>query len=55
MPVKTHPYRYCRDPECPRVACQAYRQGYDDGHEDGVAAGYDAGFAAGQAAGCNCS
>lgn len=26
-----HNYRTCRDPDCERVACEAYRQGVEDG------------------------
>jgi hypothetical protein len=34
----------CRDPDCPRVLCQVYKQGF----EDGFAEGYQAGAAAAQ-------
>ena len=32
-----HRYESCRDPDCPRLACRAYKDGYDDGFADGVA------------------
>lgn len=34
-----HSYRTCRDPDCPRVACGAYRDGVQDGYDDGFEAG----------------
>jgi hypothetical protein len=27
----THDYRRCRDADCQRIPCEAYREGYDDG------------------------
>lgn len=36
----------CRDPDCKRTGCAAWREG----HEDGFAEGYDEGFAEGVAA-----
>lgn len=45
-----HRYDLCRDPECQRVACQAYRDGRERGYEDGYEDGFTAGFAAGSAA-----
>jgi hypothetical protein len=44
-----HPYHLCRDPDCERYACVAWKQGYADGFADGFADGYGAGFAAGLA------
>jgi hypothetical protein len=41
-----HDYRTCRDDDCQRPACEAYREGYADGQEAGYAAGYSAGQAA---------
>jgi hypothetical protein len=32
-----HNYRVCRDSDCHRPPCQAYREGYDDGLRDGAA------------------
>ena len=34
-----HDYRNCRDAECQRVACEAYREGHGDGWMEGYAAG----------------
>ena len=53
-----HYYQLCRDVDCPRWGCIAYKEGrhvgYDEGHTDGYtegeAAGYSAGFAEGLAA-----
>jgi hypothetical protein len=39
-----HPYQACRDPECERFACRAYKEGYADGYADGTAAAYAAGY-----------
>lgn len=44
-----HDYRLCRDGDCPRLACEAWREAYQEGYADGVSAGYSAGFAAGAA------
>lgn len=54
-----HPYWACRDVDCPRLACQAWREawaegheeGYRDGHKEGYQEGWNDGFAAGLAAG----
>jgi len=41
-----HPrYDRCRDRDCDRYGCVAYREGYRDGHDDG----FDEGLAACQA------
>jgi hypothetical protein len=34
---KPQPHRYtsCKDKDCQRVACLAYREGYRDGYDDG--------------------
>ena len=46
-----HPrYDRCRDPECPRLACAAYREGRESGYADGYGDGYASGFSAGLAA-----
>lgn len=43
----------CRDRDCLRPLCRAYREGredgWDDGHEAGFSEGYQAGYAAGAA------
>ncbi len=41
----------CRDGDCPRPLCRAYREGYEDGYQDGYGAGFGAGYEAGYAAG----
>ena len=46
-----HLYQSCRDKDCERVACEAYREGRDEGYREGFAEGYDTGFEAGHAAG----
>ncbi|HTW00237.1 MAG TPA: hypothetical protein VMF87_08035 [Streptosporangiaceae bacterium] len=58
MPLKTpirrrattrpaHDYARCRDKDCERLACQAWREGraegFEDGYEDGYADGIEAG------------
>jgi hypothetical protein len=36
LPVKQkHNYRTCRDVDCQRQACVAYKEGFDDGFEAG--------------------
>jgi hypothetical protein len=42
---QAHRYTSCRDRDCERLPCLAYREGYSDGHEDGWAEGYAAGRA----------
>ena len=48
-----HLYQSCRDDDCERVACEAFREGraegYRDGYDEGSAADYAAGLAAGLA------
>lgn len=50
-----HLYEACRDEDCQRTACRAYREGreegYQEGYEDGYAKGYEAGYGAGFTAG----
>jgi hypothetical protein len=46
---QAHRYTRCRDDDCLRLPCVAYRDGYDDGYGDGYQAGSAAGYAAGQA------
>jgi hypothetical protein len=53
-----HSYSGCRDKECRRLPCvaykeateEAYAEGYSNGHEDGHVVGYDAGYPDGVAA-----
>jgi hypothetical protein len=46
-----HPrYDLCRDAECPRLGCAAYREGRAAGYGDGYGDGYASGFSAGLAA-----
>ena len=49
MARQQHHYRTCRDQDCPRLACQAYREGRQDGWHDGYDAGWPEGYAAGAA------
>ena len=42
MAQQQHHYRTCRDPECQRALCAAYKEGYADGYEDATAAAEDA-------------
>ena len=44
-----HDYHACRDPDCRRRTCTAYKEGYADGHRDGFEIGYAEGYAAGAA------
>ena len=41
MAKQRHNYRTCRDENCHRLACQAYREGFEDGytaaHDDAAA------------------
>ena len=56
-PRAAHDYQACRDDDCPRPACLAYREGHDEGYPEGFADGNASGFAAGQAAAaasCSC-
>lgn len=39
--AQKHTYASCRDKECRRLACVAYKEGYRDGYEDGYSAGAD--------------
>jgi len=36
--AQQHDYSTCRDKDCQRVACEAYKSGYDDGFQDGMEA-----------------
>jgi len=50
-----HLYESCRDEDCRRIPCAAYRAGKAEGIEEGTAASYEAGFAAGAASvSCGC-
>ena len=37
----------CREEDCQRAACRAYRDGREYGYQDGFAEGFSAGLAAG--------
>ncbi len=37
MAANRHDYWSCRDGDCPRLACRAYKDGYGDGFADGMA------------------
>ena len=37
MANQKHHYRTCRDADCERLPCVAYREGYDDGVADALA------------------
>jgi len=47
MTTDRHRYQSCRDRDCERAACMAWREGRQEGYEDGHADGYREGFAAG--------
>lgn len=38
MAKQQHHYRTCRDEDCQRQACMAYKEGFEDGFEAGMAA-----------------
>ncbi|HVB45263.1 MAG TPA: hypothetical protein VNF47_21515 [Streptosporangiaceae bacterium] len=38
MAQDKHYYRTCRDPDCLRLPCVAYKTGYGDGYDDATAA-----------------
>lgn len=42
MAAPKHPYDRCRDRDCRRPACVAYKDGYRDGYEDGFPDGVNA-------------
>ena len=44
---RPHLYQTCRDEDCPRQYCRAYKDGYEAGFEEGYAVGFGAGYAAG--------
>lgn len=49
MAAKQHPpYSACTDPDCPRLACQAWRDGREDGRREGRDEGYEDGYQAAQ-------
>lgn len=41
----------CRDGDCKRTGCVAYREGREDGYRDGFEDGYDGGYSEGYIAG----
>lgn len=49
--AEQHPFESCRDSDCKRPQCVAYRTGWHEGHIQGFDEGYEAGYAAGAAAG----
>jgi hypothetical protein len=46
-----HEYQSCKDADCQRPVCVAFRQGYKDGYRDGYEDGYGQGYARGYQAG----
>jgi hypothetical protein len=60
-PRAQHDYQACRDGDCQRVACKAWkeaweegeREGYEKGHAAGCRDGYATGYAVGVAANAN--
>jgi hypothetical protein len=46
-----HDYQDCKDDNCKRSACVAYKTGYRRGYDDGFDDGYGIGWANGHAAG----
>jgi hypothetical protein len=49
--AEKHDYLACKDDECPRPLCVAYKTGWRDGYKTGFDDGYSAGYAAGFTAG----
>ena len=49
--AEQHPYESCRDDECKRPMCVAYRTGWHEGHFKGFEEGYEAGYKDGYGAG----
>ena len=49
--AEQHPYESCRDNECKRPLCVAYRTGWHEGHFKGFEEGYEAGYKDGYGAG----
>lgn len=51
----SHDYKTCRDRDCSKYQCRAYRdgieEGFDQGHAEGYSEGYSEGYADGHAAG----
>ena len=46
-----HDYQTCRDDDCPRSLCVAYKTGWKHGYREGFKDGYGAGYGAGHADG----
>jgi hypothetical protein len=46
-----HRYEACRDEDCKRVPCAAWRDGRREGYRDGFEDGYDGGYSEGYIAG----
>lgn len=51
--AERHDYRACRDRDCRRVACEAWKEALEEGFEDGLEQGYAQGYAAGVSAGAS--
>ena len=45
--AEQHPFESCRDDQCKRPQCVAYRAGWHEGHFQGFDEGYRAGYTAG--------
>lgn len=52
-PAERHDYHACRDKDCARIACQAWKEGLAEGYEEGAEAGFERGYAAGMRAGAS--
>jgi hypothetical protein len=46
-----HEYQSCRDKDCMRPVCVAFKEGYRDGHREGYRQGFERGWAQGYALG----
>lgn len=46
-----HEYQNCKDDDCKRSVCVAYKTGWREGYQVGFAEGFDAGYGAGRQAG----
>ncbi len=46
-----HEYQSCRDKDCQRPVCVAFKEGYRDGHRDGYREGFEQGWQQGYAKG----
>ena len=48
--AEQHPFESCRDDQCKRPQCVAYRTGWHEGEAAGFESGFESGFSAGLAA-----